>query len=55
MIVTDNSIFQLKPLPVCPICNLAVALEAAKTDEDGRAMHEDCYLLKLGLKRTINA
>jgi hypothetical protein len=39
-------------LPACPICNKEVLLETAKTDEDGRALHEECYLLKLNLKRS---
>ena len=29
--------------PICPICREPVRLEDAKTDEDGRAIHEDCY------------
>src|SRR5207302_8428645 len=33
----------------CPVCNKDVSLEAAKTDEDGRALHEECYILKLHL------
>ena len=40
----------LEKLPLCPICNTPVALESAKTDENGKATHEDCYLLKIGLK-----
>lgn len=31
----------------CPICNEPVALNAAKCDEDGKAVHEECYLKKL--------
>jgi hypothetical protein len=31
----------------CPICQLPVPLETAKTDEKGRAIHEQCYVLKL--------
>ncbi len=31
-------------LPICPICRAPVSLESAKTDEDGRAVHEDCYV-----------
>ncbi len=34
---------------LCPICDLPVPLETAKTDENGRAFHEDCYALKLAL------
>jgi len=30
-------------LPKCKICNEPVELETAKTDEDGKAVHEDCY------------
>ena len=31
-------------LPRCSICNEPVELETAKTDEDGKAVHEDCYV-----------
>jgi hypothetical protein len=34
-------------LPICPICREPVALESAKTDEAGRAIHEDCYYTSL--------
>ncbi|MHB8215089.1 MAG: hypothetical protein ACYDDS_03320 [Candidatus Sulfotelmatobacter sp.] len=37
-------------LPRCCICNDPVPLETSKTDEYGRALHEECYVLKLGLK-----
>lgn len=37
-------------LPVCPICRESVALEISKADEDGNAIHEQCYVLKIGLK-----
>jgi hypothetical protein len=40
---------QTQQLPRCPICNKAVALETANTDEDGHAIHEECYILKLHL------
>jgi len=33
--------------PIYPLCNVAVPLERAKTDENGRAVHEDCYVLAL--------
>jgi hypothetical protein len=29
--------------PICPRCLEPVKLEDAKTDEDGCAIHEDCY------------
>jgi len=35
--------------PICPICRKAVPLELAKTDEDGVAIHEACYLGSLCL------
>ena len=34
-------------LPICPVCHQPVALEEAKTDEDGAATHEACYVRKL--------
>jgi hypothetical protein len=37
-------------LPQCPICKKAVPLETAKADEYGRAIHEQCYLLKVCLE-----
>jgi len=37
--------------PVCPLCNRHVVLETAKVDEYGKAMHEECYLLRLHLKQ----
>ena len=37
------------PAPICSICNKPVSLNSAKTDEDGTAIHEACYLVKLGV------
>ena len=37
-------------LPTCRICREPVALENSKTDENGKAIHEECYALKMGLK-----
>jgi hypothetical protein len=34
-------------LPICPLCNEAVELETTKTNEDGKAVHEECYLISL--------
>ncbi len=40
--------FVLKPqFPVCSLCNEPVEVETAKTDENGRAIHEECYVLKM--------
>jgi hypothetical protein len=33
----------------CSICNKPVSLETAKTDEFGRAVHQECYLFKVGI------
>jgi hypothetical protein len=35
------------PLPLCSICVKPVPLETCKTDEGGKAVHEECYVLKL--------
>jgi hypothetical protein len=35
------------PLPlfaICPICHQPVDIANSKTDENGQAVHEDCYL-----------
>ncbi len=32
---------------LCPICSQPIALENAKIDEDGRAVHEECYVNQL--------
>ena len=39
-------------VPVCPICNQPVWLNEAKTDEEGRAIHEGCYVAKIHLVRS---
>ena len=36
---------------VCWLCNKEVPLETATTDENGRVMHEECYVLRLHLKQ----
>lgn len=41
--------------PFCSICNLPVPLNSAKTDEDGNAVHEDCYLIKLGVAKPVTS
>ena len=33
----------------CYLCDKPVPLEASKTDENGQAVHEECYLLKIRL------
>ena len=36
----------------CPICQQPVSLERCKTDENGRAIHEDCYVAAACLGRS---
>lgn len=38
--------------PSCAVCNEAVNLEESKTDEHGRAVHEDCYVSTVMLKQS---
>ena len=40
--------FTPKPqLPVCSICNKPVKPDVAATDQDGKPVHEQCYVLKM--------
>jgi hypothetical protein len=34
----------------CYLCDKPVPLEGSKTDENGKAVHEECYLLKIRLR-----
>ena len=44
--------FKRKSSPLlCRICGKPVAVETSKTDGDGQAIHEDCYLLKVKLEQ----
>jgi hypothetical protein len=43
--------FELTP---CILCNEPVPLDSSKTDEDGKAVHEECYLLRMRLKRATS-
>jgi hypothetical protein len=38
------------PEAECVICRESVKLEESKTDEYGKAIHEDCYVSKLTRK-----
>jgi hypothetical protein len=38
-------------LPKCCICSEPVCLETSNTNEYGQALHEECYVLKLCLKK----
>jgi hypothetical protein len=41
-------------LPICSVCNKPVKLETSKIDELGKAIHEGCYVLKVGLRRATS-
>jgi hypothetical protein len=36
---------------LCRICGKPVAVETSKTDGDGQAIHEDCYVLQVKLEQ----
>ena len=36
---------------ICSFCSKPLAIEHAKTDADGKAVHEECYFQQLRLKR----
>ena len=48
---TDARNTNLRLQPLRSICNQSVSLENAKTEEHGLAIHEECYMLRLKLKR----
>ena len=31
---------------VCTVCTMPISLETSKTDENGKAVHEECYVRK---------
>lgn len=37
--------------PRCTVCTESVNLEESKTDEYGRAVHENCYIWTVELKK----
>ena len=41
--------------PVCRVCGRSVPLESAKTDGDGSAVHEGCYVLLLRADRAARS
>jgi hypothetical protein len=45
-------IHKLRP-PKCSICNEPVELETAKTDQDGKAVHEECYVSRIMRRKEI--
>jgi len=39
--------------PVCSICGKCVPLQTSKTDENGKAVHEECYVSKVTSKNDV--
>ena len=37
--------------PICSICKEPVTLEESKSDEHGRAIHENCYVWTIALRK----
>jgi len=50
-LVSLSTTFPNHPELRCPICDHPLSLGTAKTDESGIAFHEECYVLKVELKR----
>ena len=47
MSASRHTLFQpTKGRYLCTICHEPLKIETAKTDEDGRAVHEQCYVDK---------
>jgi hypothetical protein len=44
-------LFRKLRLPKCSICGTTDDLKTAKTDENGKAVHEDCYAAILRLRQ----
>jgi len=38
----------------CTICEQPIPIETAKTDDNGHPIHEECYLLRVRLKRATD-
>lgn len=41
-------------LPRCLLCGKPVPLDTSKTDENGKAIHEECYVLRMRLRRATS-
>jgi hypothetical protein len=40
-------------LPTCSFCNRPVQIETSKTDEHGRAIHEECSVIQITGKKRL--
>jgi hypothetical protein len=50
----DTRLGRNAALTPCILCNNPVPLGNSKTNEDGKAVHEECYLLRMRLKRATS-
>jgi len=50
----DLEKYQVRQKYICWICGKAVDLQSCKADENGIAVHEDCYLMRVALAAESN-
>ena len=50
MPIRSNLAFKSE-FPTCSICNESVELETTRVNEVGESVHEECYAIKLNLKK----
>jgi hypothetical protein len=44
---------KFSPLLLCQICGKPVPVETSKTDAQGKAIHENCYIKTIALEQAI--
>ena len=44
--MTGSTFYMSRQSTVCCICEIPLPLETSSTDEEGRAVHEECYVGK---------
>jgi hypothetical protein len=44
---------KFRPLLRCQICGMPVPVETSKTDAEGKAIHEDCYIRTMALEQAF--
>ena len=42
----------VKRFAICSLCNEAVEIETTKTNQDGKAVHEECYVKSISTPRS---
>jgi hypothetical protein len=53
-LVVMEATMTLRQAPfLCSLCNDPVDLRTAKTDEYGKTIHEECYVLRVRMKRDM--